>query len=1422
MISSARELSNPNAIPGVISTGRPVVSAVMRLHPLSPSGPLRPRTLIRTLARTIIFRLKSSQVATQQLTTVKILHWSARKKNSHSHIKSIFAASPCPHGKSVTHTHLFVSFPPASGPAWNELLLENRAASPMLRRNPPMNYWRLLSFTMTCSVASAWSNVVINEIHYNPPVKTDLTEFIELYNTGADAVSLAGWQIQGGVQFTFPAGSSIAANGYLVVAENPGALKAHFGADAVGPWTGGLSNQGETVELRDASGASVNKVSYQEGFPWPTVGDAPGYSIELVNPAFDNKLGGNWRRSVRGSAGALSAVLIPQKSLWKFRKGTSEASSPIGAWRDAAFDDSGWSAGSAPIGYDPTVTMQTVLADMKSNYTSVYFRKVFQVSDPAEVSGLLIDALYDDGIQLWINGQRVASANMPDRDVAFNELSTGAAREADSYDPFPVSSPGTLLRAGDNIIAVQLQNVSLAGSSDAFLDLKLTAQLGSVNAGPTPGARNAVFDTNLPPVIRQVDHSPEQPKSGEAVTITAKITDTDGVSSVRLEYQVVDPGNNIELNDPAYQTNWTSVVMLDDGTNGDAQAGDAVYSAVLPGDLQTHRRLVRYRIVAADSVERAVKVPYEDDPQPNFAYFVYDGIPGWQGAIQPGSSDSVRSQVQTFSAAEMGRLPTYHLISKRSSVETATWTSKYTGSLYSWWGTLVYDGKVYDHIRYRARGGVWRYAMGKNMWKFDLNRGHDFEARDNYGRKYNTNWKKINLGAGIQQGDYLHRGEQGMFESVGFAFFNLVGVQAPNTHWMNYRIIDKAAEAPSTNQYGGDYWGVYLAVEQEDNRFLAEHDLPDGNLYKMEGGTGTLNNQGLTAATDKSDLNAFMSVYQGGSADENWWRQNFELDEYYSYQSIVQGIHHYDTCDGKNYFYFLNPLTGQWSIHTWDLDLTWADNMYRDCDGADPFHSLVVAGGKFNLEFKNRAREVRDLLYNTDQAYKLIDEFAGIVRGTNTGPNILAADRAMWDYNPVMANANIVNTSKAGQGKFYQFPNESARNPVRKGSFEAAVGLMKDYVMERSAFLDQRTADALIPARPTVNYGGPAGFPLNRLEFQTSSYSGANAFAAIKWRLAEVCDAVPGTPGIYEIQPVWESPEVSIFTNGVIVPAEYLKVAHNYRARVRMKDVTGRWSNWSAPVEFAAGEPDNATALEQSIRPTEIMYNPPAGSEWEFLELQNVSSNITADLGGATFTAGIDFTFPAGATLNPGEYGLVVKSAPTNNFAAFRQFYRITESVKIFGPYGGSLDNSGERVTLKTAAAGTVIFSVNYQDGTDWPADADGGGYSLVVREGVITQPNTPLDDPASWRASSAINGSPGVADSSPLELGVVIKAGVVALQFSASAAKTYRIEYRNDLSAGSWQTLREFSDTDGAVSVEDPEVNSGKRFYRLAVIEAP
>ena len=49
--------------------------------------------------------------------------------------------------------------------------------------------------------------------------------------------------------------------------------------------------------------------------------------------------------------------------------------------------------------------------------------------------------------------------------------------------------------------------------------------------------------------------------------------------------------------------------------------------------------------------------------------------------------------------------------------------------------------------------------------------------------------------------------------------------------------------------------GTTMLVRHLTSRFLDEHGLPDGNLYKMEGGTGTLNNQGSLLMTI-ADLSA--------------------------------------------------------------------------------------------------------------------------------------------------------------------------------------------------------------------------------------------------------------------------------------------------------------------------------------------------------------------------------------------------------------------------------------------------------------------------------------------------------------------------------------------------------------------------------------
>jgi hypothetical protein len=669
------------------------------------------------------------------------------------------------------------------------------------------------------------------------------------------------------------------------------------------------------------------------------------------------------------------------------------------------------------------------------------------------------------------------------------------------------------------------------------------------------------------PWLEKIEHAPMQPKSGEPVTITARVRPE--VMAVILEYQLVEPGAYIELSDSAFTRNWVSVPMQLDGATPDPRT----FRVELPGQLQKHRRLIRYRLVAT-AAGKKLRAPDPQDESPNYAYFVYDGIPGWKGVINPRGNGSGDSDVMVFPPEAMRRVRAYHLIARKSSVENATWREPTRGKEYKYTGTLVAEGDVFDHIRFRARGGVWRYAMGKNMWKFDLgNRG--LKAADDFGQPYPARWSKINLRACIQQGDYGQRGEQGMFESVGFQLFNLVGVPAPETHWLQLRIIDEPEENPA-NQYRGDFWGLYLAIENEDGHFLKAHSLPNGNLYKMDMGTGELKHHGTGAVTNRSDLDEFMFTYSRSNPAEHWWRTNLDLTNYYSYRAICECIHHYDIGAGKNYDYFRYPGSGIWLVIPWDIDLTWADNMFGN--GEDPFKRLVLNRPALRLEYQNRLREIRDLLFNPEQMGQMLDEYAAVIWDPSGAPSMVEADRRKWDYHPVMAMGGGAwmgggmgggMGGKAGQGLFYE--------ASRTHDFRGMVQRMKGYVKSRGAWVDRALLDDPdLPATPSIRFSGGPGFSSENLHFRLSSGGDAKGLKAIKWRLAQITPAktAPADGGRrhYEITAAWESAELTELGQEIAIPKGTAAMGHTYRVRARVKDAAGRWSHWSEPAEFIAGK----------------------------------------------------------------------------------------------------------------------------------------------------------------------------------------------------------------------------------------------------------
>lgn len=175
-------------------------------------------------------------------------------------------------------------------------------------------------------------------------------------------------------------------------------------------------------------------------------------------------------------------------------------------------------------------------------------------------------------------------------------------------------------------------------------------------------------------------------------------------------------------------------------------------------------------------------------------------------------------------------------------------------------------------------------------------------------------------------------------------------------------------------------------------------------------------------------------------------------------------------------------------------------------------------------------------------------------------------------------------------------------------------------------------------------------------------------------------------------------------------------------------------STWSALHEAQLFSTEGFT----DIKITEIHYHPldedtTSDNEYEFLEIKNTGASAV-NISQAYFSSGVTYTFPANTILHSGQ--LIVLAS---NAVEFNRRYQFMP----FDEYTGQLDNGGERITL-LSAGGDTIFSVRYDDDAPWPTEPDGAGYSLVTKE---INPTGDLNDPALWRASSAIHGSPGADD---------------------------------------------------------------------------
>ena len=421
------------------------------------------------------------------------------------------------------------------------------------------------------------SDVVINEIMFNPIAGRDDAEYIELFNRSNHSIDLSHWEISDDIQFTFPDKTVIASQGYLVVAKNLGLLREDHPqltpSNSLGNFRGQLSNSGGTLTLArptdwhsqstEATNTSpetkqeVDRVSFHDRSRWSRWADGGGSSLELQNPDSDNGWAGNWADSDESSKADWSSVQFT---------GTLDR---VAGTRPRSFQILLLEAGEC------LVDNVTIAQEGSENQIKV---PDFEVSSNTWVfQGNHVRSTIVDG--LGIESSKALRVTATQRgDPHSNRIRTTLNR-GDLIAPNKATIAARVKwQRGFPEILFRLQNNFI----EAFHRMEIPKNLG------TPGLKNSQWEENPAPVIQDVAHSPVLPMENQPIIVSALVQDDQQLASVHLNYRV-----------DLASAEWQSTPMRDDGIESDLKASDGIYTGIIPP--QSARTTLLFSVDASDN-----------------------------------------------------------------------------------------------------------------------------------------------------------------------------------------------------------------------------------------------------------------------------------------------------------------------------------------------------------------------------------------------------------------------------------------------------------------------------------------------------------------------------------------------------------------------------------------------------------------------------------------------------------------------------------------------------------------------------------------------------------------------------------------------------------------------------------------------------
>lgn len=506
----------------------------------------------------------------------------------------------------------------------------------------------------------------------------------------------------------------------------------------------------------------------------------------------------------------------------------------------------------------------------------------------------------------------------------------------------------------------------------------------------------------------------------------------------------------------------------------------------------------------------------------------------------------------------------------------------------------------------------------------------------------------------------------------------------------------------------GIYWGLYNLHERPSAPFQASYFGGIRESYDVL-------NTGHAIDGDRAAWNQMMGLAAADLANPTAYQaiqEYLDLVNFADYMILNQYAGNTDW-DDNNWYAARRRVPGAgFRFFSWDAEKTLVD-LDEDRTKLD---ALNLPSGLFNQLMRNTDFRIlfADRVYQHFFNHGALSVHRNIARYQTLSADIndaIVAESARWgDYR------RDVHRYSEKPYELYTRNNQWVRERTR---------LLESYFPRRTQIvLQQYRTRGWYPPIDPPHLSHPGGeVPLGyRLSIIAPEGQPGSIWYTLDGRDPRAADAEGGI----------SQQEVGRFHGGREV---HLSIQETMVVRTRLYDeTTGTWS----AERKASFLPSIGNVSGLQI--TELMVHPPAGTHHEYIELQNHGSK-QLDIGGIGFTNGIHYIFPAGSRLDSGQLIVIAK-----NPVLFQERYGFAPSNQV--GYQGSLDNDGERLTLRDLQ-GNEILTVRYEPALPRLAAANGAGFSLVL-DGDKNQTTTQTSEQKvgdHWRVSTYLGGSPLAID---------------------------------------------------------------------------